>query len=111
MDFTEKETETEMDPTEHETKTEIVSTETETGMEPTETETKTEMDPTDKETKIKTDHTDKETKNEPCEETETLPTELVSLVSLLQSSVSSSEERLSSLAETLLYVRGLVVVA
>ena len=38
---------------------------------------------------------------------ETRPKELVSLVSLLQSSVSSSEERLSSLEETLLSVRAL----
>ena len=38
---------------------------------------------------------------------ETRPKELVSLVSLLKSSVSSSEERLSSLEETLLSVRAL----
>merc|ERR1719347_2113889 len=76
-------------------------------MEPTEKETKTEMEPTRKETMTEMDHTEKETKNDPSEETDTRPTDLVSLVSLLQSSVSSSEDRLSSLAETLLSVRGL----
>ena len=74
---------------------------------PTETETKTEIDSSDKETNTEMKPTDKETKNDPSKETKTRPTELVSLVSLLQSSVSSSEERLSSLAETLLSVRGL----
>merc|ERR1712025_895952 len=81
--------------------------ETKTVKDSTDKETKMEMVLTGKETKAKTDHAEKERKNDPSEETETRPKELVSLVSLLQSSISSSEERLSSLEETLLSVRAL----
>ena len=104
-----EEEEIEKDPTETETKTVMDSTDKETKMEmdPTGKETKIKTDHTEKETKKEMDHTEKETKNDLSKETETRPTELVSLVSLLQSSVSSSEERLSSITETLLSVRAL----
>ena len=92
---------------EEEIEKDSTETETKTVKDSTDKETKMEMVLTGKETKAKTDHAEKETKNDPSEETETRPKELVSLVSLLQSSVSSSEERLSSLAETLLSVRAL----
>jgi len=122
MDHSEKDTNTDMNPTEKETKiktdllnipsikdscSKVEDEEEEIEKDPTETETKTEIDSSDKETNTEMKPTDKETKNDPSKETKTRPTELVSLVSLLQSSVSSSEERLSSLAETLLSVRGL----
>merc|ERR1711915_793211 len=93
MDSTEKETKTEMDSTEKETKTEMDSSEK---------EIETETDPTEKETNAETDPTEKETKNDSSEETE-----LLSLVSLLHSSLSSREERLSSLTSSIIYVRGL----
>ena len=92
---------------EEEIEKDSTETETKTVKDSTDKETKMEMVLTGKETKAKTDHAEKERKNDPSDETETRPKELVSLVSLLQSSVSLSEERQSSLTETLLYVRGL----